>query len=89
MNKFSIGFRYHCTNTGELFDYVVQKGTLTEEEAAAIVKQVTSALVYIHQKGIVHRDLKPEVRQLLLPQDLHLTTFFVAAEPTTDSKATA
>jgi calcium/calmodulin-dependent protein kinase I len=32
---------------GELFDYVVQKGTLTEEEASRIVRSVTSALVYI------------------------------------------
>jgi serine/threonine protein kinase len=51
---------------GELFDYVVQKGTLTEEEAAAIVRKVTGALVYMHSKNIVHRDLKPE--NLLLPR---------------------
>lgn len=45
---------------GELFDYVVQKGTLTEDEAASIVRKVTDALVYMHSKNIVHRDLKPE-----------------------------
>ena len=45
---------------GELFDYVVQKGTLTEEEASGIVRKVTDALVYMHSKNIVHRDLKPE-----------------------------
>jgi serine/threonine protein kinase len=45
---------------GELFDYVVQKGTLTEDEASSIVRNVTSALVYMHGKNIVHRDLKPE-----------------------------
>ena len=51
----------------ELFDcYVVQKGTLTEDEAAAIVRKVTGALVYMHSKNIVHRDLKPE--NLLLPR---------------------
>jgi serine/threonine protein kinase len=51
---------------GELFDYVVQKGTLTEEEASKIVKSVTSAMVYMHSKNIIHRDLKPE--NLLLKQ---------------------
>jgi len=45
---------------GELFDYVVEKGTLNEEEAARIVRKVTSALVYMHSKNIIHRDLKPE-----------------------------
>lgn len=45
---------------GELFDYVVQKGTLTEEEASMIVKKVTSAIVFMHEQNIVHRDLKPE-----------------------------
>lgn len=45
---------------GELFDYVVQKGTLTEEEASMCVRMVTSALLYMHSKNIIHRDLKPE-----------------------------
>lgn len=45
---------------GELFDYVVQKGTLTEAEASVIVRMVTSALVYIHECDVIHRDLKPE-----------------------------
>ena len=40
---------------GELFDYVVQKGTLTEDEAAKIVRSVTDALVYMHSKNICHR----------------------------------
>ena len=35
---------------GELFDYVVQKGTLNEEEASKIVHRVTSAMVYMHDK---------------------------------------
>ena len=40
---------------GELFDYVVQKGTLTEEEASRIVRKVTDALVYMHSKNVIHR----------------------------------
>ena len=45
---------------GELFDYVVEKGTLTEEEASEVVRKVTGAVVYMHSKNIMHRDLKPE-----------------------------
>jgi tRNA A-37 threonylcarbamoyl transferase component Bud32 len=45
---------------GELFDYVVKKGTLTEAEASSIIRMVTSALVYMHGQNIIHRDLKPE-----------------------------
>ena len=47
-------------NGGELFDYVVTKGTLTEAEASVIVRMVTGALVYMHECNIIHRDLKPE-----------------------------
>lgn len=57
---------------GELFDYVVKKGTLTEAEASIIVRMVTSALVYMHGQNIMHRDLKPE--NLLLthaPKSVH------------------
>eukprot|EP00939_MAST-03C_sp_MAST-3C-sp1_P000139 g139.t1 len=45
---------------GELFDYVIEKSNLKESEASAIIKQVTLALYFMHNKGIIHRDLKPE-----------------------------
>ncbi|CAN0381690.1 unnamed protein product [Pylaiella littoralis] len=45
---------------GELFDYVVEKGTLSESEASGMVRKVTSALAYMHSLNIIHRDLKPE-----------------------------
>ena len=52
---------------GELFDYIVKKERLKEEEAAYFFYQIINALEYIHSKGIVHRDLKPE--NLLLKGD--------------------
>ncbi|KDO28031.1 CAMK/CAMK1 protein kinase [Saprolegnia parasitica CBS 223.65] len=45
---------------GELFDYIVNKGTLSEIEASCLVRKITSALAYMHACGVVHRDLKPE-----------------------------
>ena len=45
---------------GELFDKIVEKGTLNEAEAAGMMKQLLSAVSYIHGNNIVHRDLKPE-----------------------------
>uniref|UniRef100_A0A7S2FVM9 Protein kinase domain-containing protein n=1 Tax=Octactis speculum TaxID=3111310 RepID=A0A7S2FVM9_9STRA len=47
-------------NGGELFDYVVSRGTLSEAEASVMLRKVISAVAYMHSKGIVHRDLKPE-----------------------------
>lgn len=45
---------------GELFDYVVEKGTLSEEEASKLVRSITSAVAHMHNQDIIHRDLKPE-----------------------------
>ena len=45
---------------GELFDYVVEKGTLSEAEASVICREITSAVAYMHSMDIIHRDLKPE-----------------------------
>eukprot|EP00928_Gymnodinium_smaydae_P022724 TRINITY_DN18991_c0_g1_i1.p1 TRINITY_DN18991_c0_g1~~TRINITY_DN18991_c0_g1_i1.p1 ORF type:complete len:420 (-),score=65.51 TRINITY_DN18991_c0_g1_i1:25-1284(-) len=45
---------------GELFDYIVSRGTLGEPGARNIFLQITEALKYVHSKDIVYRDLKPE-----------------------------
>ncbi|TFY56139.1 hypothetical protein EVG20_g9043 [Dentipellis fragilis] len=45
---------------GELFDYLTEKGRLSEDETRIIFGQLCLAVNYVHEKGIVHRDLKLE-----------------------------
>ncbi|KAL8038580.1 hypothetical protein ABFS82_11G121600 [Erythranthe guttata] len=45
---------------GELFDYIVEKGRLHEEEARVFFQQIISGVEYCHRNMVVHRDLKPE-----------------------------
>ncbi|KAJ3720435.1 hypothetical protein C8R42DRAFT_670720 [Lentinula raphanica] len=45
---------------GELFDYLTEKGRLTEDETRFLFGQLCLAVAYLHEKGIVHRDLKLE-----------------------------
>ena len=45
---------------GELFDYIIKKDHLSEEESRKIFHQLIDAIDYMHQMGICHRDLKPE-----------------------------
>ncbi|KAG2064512.1 Pkinase-domain-containing protein [Suillus decipiens] len=45
---------------GELFDYLAEKGRLSERESSIIFGQLALAVAYLHEKGIVHRDLKLE-----------------------------
>lgn len=46
--------------TGELFDYIVEKGRLMEDEARHFFQQIVSGVEYCHRNMVVHRDLKPE-----------------------------
>ena len=45
---------------GELFDYIIKKDHLSEDETRNIFHQIIDAIDYMHQMGICHRDLKPE-----------------------------
>jgi len=54
-----------CPN-GELFQFIVDKGRLQEDEAKHKIKQILETIKYIHSLGITHRDLKPE--NILLDQ---------------------
>ncbi|XP_071705440.1 SNF1-related protein kinase catalytic subunit alpha KIN10-like [Rutidosis leptorrhynchoides] len=46
--------------SGELFDYIVEKGRLHENEARKIFQQIVSGVEFCHRNMVVHRDLKPE-----------------------------
>ncbi|KAJ8247793.1 hypothetical protein GJAV_G00250600 [Gymnothorax javanicus] len=70
----------HCPG-GELFDYIIAKARLSEEETRVFFRQIVSALAYVHSQGYAHRDLKPE--NLLIDEDhnLKLIDFGLCAKP--------
>ena len=45
---------------GELFEAITNIGSFTEASASKVMKQILSAVFYLHSNHIVHRDLKPE-----------------------------
>ncbi|CAG8714578.1 17074_t:CDS:10, partial [Dentiscutata erythropus] len=45
---------------GELFNLIVEKGKMCEDEARRFFQQIICAVEYCHRHKIVHRDLKPE-----------------------------
>ena len=58
INTFCIIMEYY--EGGELFDYIINKDHLSENESRCIFHQIIDAIDYMHQMGISHRDLKPE-----------------------------
>lgn len=47
-------------NGGQLLKRIQEYKYFSEAAAAEIIREVASALAFMHAKGIAHRDLKPE-----------------------------
>ena len=58
--KFFLFFFPRYCSGGELFERLKKLNQFSEDMAANIMKQILSAVSYLHSQNIVHRDLKPE-----------------------------
>ncbi|XP_037530892.1 maternal embryonic leucine zipper kinase [Nematolebias whitei] len=66
---------------GELFDYIIAKDRLSEQETRVFFRQIVSAMAYVHSQGYAHRDLKPENLLIDEDQNLKLIDFGLCAKP--------
>lgn len=64
---------------GELFDYLVRKGRLSEREARRFFKQIVSAVDFCHKHAVCHRDLKPENLLLNEQRNIKVADFGMAS----------
>ncbi|KAF0981671.1 hypothetical protein FDP41_012328 [Naegleria fowleri] len=64
---------------GELFDYIVERGRLTIEEAFHFFKQIILGVEYCHKQLICHRDLKPENLLLDRYKNIKIADFGMAS----------
>ncbi|XP_029470156.1 death-associated protein kinase 3 [Rhinatrema bivittatum] len=64
-NKTDVVLILELVSGGELFDFLAEKESLTEEEATQFLKQILDGVYYLHSKRIAHFDLKPENIMLL------------------------
>ncbi|CAK6951002.1 death-associated protein kinase 2 isoform X1 [Scomber scombrus] len=64
-NRTDVVLVLELVSGGELFDFLAQKESLSEEEATQFIKQILNGVQYLHSKRISHFDLKPENIMLL------------------------
>ncbi|XP_023674118.1 death-associated protein kinase 2 isoform X1 [Paramormyrops kingsleyae] len=64
-NRTDVVLILELVSGGELFDFLAQKESLSEEEATQFIKQILDGVHYLHTRKIAHFDLKPENIMLL------------------------
>ena len=64
---------------GELFDAIMEEGSMSEDIARTYFSQLISGLEYCHARGVCHRDLKPENLLLDATKTLKISDFGLSA----------
>ncbi|KAF3331958.1 3-phosphoinositide-dependent protein kinase 2-like protein [Carex littledalei] len=86
-DTYSLYMALESCEGGELFDQIIRKGRLSEDEARFYAAEVVDALEYLHGLGLIHRDIKPE--NLLLTSDGHIKLAdFGSVKPIKDTPLT-
>lgn len=71
--KFFIFMRY--AENGDLLDFILERGILSEAQARLWTRQLGSAVQYLHELEIAHRDLKCENVLISLNYNIKLSDF--------------
>lgn len=71
--KYYIFMRY--AENGDLLEYILHKGSISEAQARVWMRQIVLAIQYLHEMGIVHRDLKCENCLITSNYNLKLADF--------------
>ncbi|KQK10828.1 3-phosphoinositide-dependent protein kinase 2 [Brachypodium distachyon] len=83
-DTYSLYMALESCEGGELFDQIIRKGRLSEDEARFYAAEIVDILEYLHSVGLIHRDVKPE--NLLLTSDGHIKIAdFGSVKPTRDT----
>ncbi|KAI5103703.1 death-associated protein kinase 3 [Silurus meridionalis] len=68
-NKTDVILILELVSGGELFDFLAEKESLSEEEATQFLKQILDGVHYLHSKHIAHFDLKVIKRRNVRQED--------------------
>ncbi|CAI5977760.1 unnamed protein product [Closterium sp. NIES-65] len=59
-NRWKVHVIMEYTDSEDLLTEIVKRGPLTESDAAAVFRQIASAVAFCHASGVIHRDIKPD-----------------------------